>query len=872
MNPGDRYQLLEKVAAGSFATVYRAQDLELKREVAVKQIHEQFLGDPKQLDRYWGEAQLLASLQHPNIVTIYDIVRNKGWLIMELMQANLADRQAGRPMDLVSLRTVLAHSLRALKFLHEHGIVHGDIKPSNLMIDRRKRIKLGDFGLARRVSDEDGSLVKGTTKYMAPEVVSDEFGDVGPASDLYSLGFAAYELMCGDHFESLFPGLNAHGRDKQLAWIMWHAARDRRLPPVARVLEGVPDDLAQVIQKLATKDPALRYASADAALADLNVDLRVIKADPETTETPVQGAAAKRRRLIIITAFACSMGMSLFLLLSGDKDTSKPNAKSGLIRTIRLAERELVIEDEATSNPEVVKLGNTPSLFLKNTKKKILLEEVEPDDRVQIIQKNGNIEFVLFRPVETNGRIIRIDEHDKSLIVHTDTGAERRDIPMQVGPQTKVVLNQDPIAFHELKEEDRVNVLHLPDVQDENRQVVLTLRARRTIRATGFVRSVDVKGQKLSFDVRQGATTKLLQLPFSKACEITLPNGTQTEAKELKSEDLQASDRISVEFDTEVTKIVAIRNKTLSGVIQAVDVEQSMIVVQTSDKKQHALKLTPTTEVDIASEVAQLEDIREYDETRVSYEESDDGSGLKAIAIDVTRPFKHDRRVILIGVGQNDDKSVAQAGYIRNDVQLLAESLQNRYCVAPERVTLLKDAERGQIQQAVEKALESVDAATQVILVFEGQAYEAGAEYFLASRDFRLAMPTETGLPLKWLVEVLEKCPSKEKLLILDTYHVGTTGRHEPQKSPREMLQSLSSMMKTIRAIAAREDSQLGQEWIEKSHGSFAWQLAQGFKGAADKNRDLHLDADEVFQYLNETLPELSFDKSTPQTPHLFPE
>jgi len=137
-------------------------------------------------------------------------------------------------MPLESLRTTLAHCLRALKFLHAHGIVHGDIKPSNMMIDRRRRVKIGDFGLARRVSNEEGSLIKGTTKYMAPEVVSDEFGEVGPASDLYSLGFAAYELMCGENFEELFPGLNAFGRDRQMAWMMWHAAPDRRLPEIER--------------------------------------------------------------------------------------------------------------------------------------------------------------------------------------------------------------------------------------------------------------------------------------------------------------------------------------------------------------------------------------------------------------------------------------------------------------------------------------------------------------------------------------------------------------------------------------------------------------------------------------------------------------
>ena len=163
MDTHPRYQPVDKIASGSFATVYRGKDLELGREVAIKQIHEQYLTDPQQLERYWAEAQLLASFQHPNIVTIYDLVRDRGWLIMELMQSDLSKVAGRRPMDVNALRTALAHCLRALKFLHAHGIVHGDVKPSNMMIDRRRRVKLGDFGLARRVSDETGSLIRGTT-------------------------------------------------------------------------------------------------------------------------------------------------------------------------------------------------------------------------------------------------------------------------------------------------------------------------------------------------------------------------------------------------------------------------------------------------------------------------------------------------------------------------------------------------------------------------------------------------------------------------------------------------------------------------------------------------------------------------------------
>ena len=106
-----RYEILDTIASGDFATVYRARDRELGREVAIKQIHQQFLSDPRQLARYWQEAQLLASLQHPNILTIYDIVRPRGWLILELMRGSLQQATHGEPIDLDFLRVALVGCL-----------------------------------------------------------------------------------------------------------------------------------------------------------------------------------------------------------------------------------------------------------------------------------------------------------------------------------------------------------------------------------------------------------------------------------------------------------------------------------------------------------------------------------------------------------------------------------------------------------------------------------------------------------------------------------------------------------------------------------------------------------------------------------------
>ncbi|MFN6107474.1 MAG: serine/threonine protein kinase, partial [Planctomycetaceae bacterium] len=355
MDTHPRYQPVDKIASGSFATVYRGKDLELGREVAIKQIHEQYLTDPQQLERYWAEAQLLASFQHPNIVTIYDLVRDRGWLIMELMQSDLSKVAGRRPMDVNALRTALAHCLRALKFLHAHGIVHGDVKPSNMMIDRRRRVKLGDFGLARRVSDETGSLIRGTTKYMAPEVVSEEFGEVGPASDLYSLGFAAYELLAGEHFEELFPGLNTSGRDRQMAWMMWHAAPDRRLPEISRVLADVPADLSKTIQKLCAKPQADRYQNADEALSDLNIDLKIVKTGEESSATirrpekPVEPGSDPKPRLLLIGAFSLSALASLAMLFmspGGGSNQASQAPQAGTRDGRGNVDRRALVEDD----------------------------------------------------------------------------------------------------------------------------------------------------------------------------------------------------------------------------------------------------------------------------------------------------------------------------------------------------------------------------------------------------------------------------------------------------------------------------------------------------------------------------------------------
>ena len=581
MDLESRYEFLEKIGKGTFATVYRARDNELGREVAIKQIHDQYLDEPEQLSRYWDEAQLLASLQHPNIVTIYDIHRDRGWLIMELMQSNLADRLEGRPMDLRSLKTTVAHCLRALKYLHARGVIHGDLKPSNFMIDSRRRVKIGDFGLARRASDDDGSLLKGTTKYMAPEVVAEEFGEIGPSSDLYSLGFSAYDLMCGENFESLFPGLSAFGRNKQVAWMMWHAAPDRRLPDIKRVLEGVPEDLGTVVQKLCEKDQTKRFKSADEALDALNVDLKVVKEgsiDPDDDEAPASDEAARKKRLMLLGgAFAVSLIMSMVMLFlpSGDTESDEPKLKFGTITEVLLDENKIVIEDDE-GYPEEILLGAKPRIELKGfaaagiEDKKLLLRQLEKGDRIEIdVDKlddgSRRVTFIVARPVLTHGQIRDIDSSARTIVVTMLDGA-REDLPLRVPERAAIILNEKPSRLVKAKSGDKVDILHLPEAGRKAGRLVHKMTIKRLITGMGYVTAVDPVQRTISFSTTMGQNVNARSLPLSDDCSVKIVEVGSAE-RFMELNDIKVNDRVQVEYfaGAGAEQIVVTRDKQQSA-------------------------------------------------------------------------------------------------------------------------------------------------------------------------------------------------------------------------------------------------------------------------------------------------------------------
>lgn len=879
MNLETRFELLDKIGSGSYATVYRARDNELGREVAVKQIHAQFLEDPRTLERYWAEAQLLASLHHPNIVTIFDIVRERGWLIMELMQGSLRQRLEGRQMDLRSLRAALAHCLRALKYLHERGVIHGDVKPGNMMIDHRKRVKLGDFGLARRVSDAEGSLLKGTAKYIAPEVVSDEFGEVGPQSDLYSLGFSAYELMCGSsNFEDLFPGLSAFGRDKQAAWMMWHAAPDRRLPEIARVLEGVPPDLAHTIQRLVEKDPARRYATADEALSDLKIDLKLVPTGHGGDEQPLSPAepSTGRRRAFLAALLAVSMLLSLTMLFlpgAGPPAYTGPAQTAlGIVRTVDPREETLEYEDPLSGRPALLKLTATPINILLiepgADEKYILPKDIHAGDWLEIergADAGGKavVNLTVSRPTESSGVLRSVDPAARRVVVAVREGIVRDDLSLEVPERARLQLNGERAALRELTAGDEVTLRHLLDPAGRLGHVLSDLSAKRRIEFPAFLDRIDAQRREVHLSFGRGGG-KLRILPLAADVQIAHKSGEKLEAAELRP-----GDRLSVDADDQVHRLIVIREDLqLSGTVAAVDAAQNSLSIKDSEGTLHTLLLAPEADITLGLQPARLDDLRpEIDSVTVSYSEQPDRR-KRAAALDAHRGKRHDRWALLIGTQAFVDRSVSRLPYAASDAQLVYEAMVNRYATDPDWTARLLDWNRDAATREISRFLEQVGPNAQLIVFVATQAYVApnGAAY-LAFSDFRLDDMAGTGLPLDFLIGEVERCKARRKLLLLDVVHEVQQTESPLQPSLPDLLYQLKTPIVETDVIGGSSAAQRGWVLPDRRQGAFAHLIAQGLSGAADADRDLDITADELFSFLQREFAAMRLPGGQKQTP-----
>jgi eukaryotic-like serine/threonine-protein kinase len=255
---GDRYELHEVVGSGGMASVWRALDRVLDRPVAVKVLHAQLAEDPSFLERFRAEAMASARLTHPNIVSVFDTGADGpvAYIVMELcVGETLRDRLARTgPLEPDAAAAIVSEVLNGLQFAHEHGVIHRDVKPANVLLTTDGRVKVTDFGIAKAAyqATEDPTTtgkVLGSVPYLAPEQVEGEPLDA--RADVYGAGAMLYELVTGRlPFQA----------ETDIAAAMLRLTTDP-IPPRA-IRAGIPRALDAIVMRALARDREARFASA----------------------------------------------------------------------------------------------------------------------------------------------------------------------------------------------------------------------------------------------------------------------------------------------------------------------------------------------------------------------------------------------------------------------------------------------------------------------------------------------------------------------------------------------------------------------------------------------------------------------------------
>lgn len=311
------YQIFESVGRGGMATVYRARDRRTNQDVAIKFISPALSENEQFIRRFRREVKVVARLDHPNIVPVLDYGEQDGYAYQVMPFLNvgsLSDRLDKGPISLEVGGRLLDQVATALAYAHQHGVIHRDVKPSNILLDPEGNALLADFGMARRVEATEsltGSAVIGTPAYMAPEQV--QGGPVDARCDQYALGVILFQLATGSlPYAAITP----------MGYLLKHV--NEPFPAASQRNPQVPLTIEHVILKATAKDPRERFESVSDMNRTLQASLAYIQ-DPisneESTivlpnagyETEIAGQPLRSRKTLRIAAAVAAV---LFFILA----------------------------------------------------------------------------------------------------------------------------------------------------------------------------------------------------------------------------------------------------------------------------------------------------------------------------------------------------------------------------------------------------------------------------------------------------------------------------------------------------------------------------------------------------------------------------
>ncbi len=383
------YQILSVLGKGGMGVVYKARDVKLDRVVALKMILAGDHAGREALVRFRTEARAVALLRHPNIVQVYETGESDGkpYVALEFLDGGTLQQQLdGVPQKPQQAARLLETLARAMHYAHQRGIIHRDLKPANILLDADGTPKITDFGLAKRLEQEDQGqtgteAILGTPTYMAPEQAAGKTRDVGPAADIYALGAILYDVLTG---RPPLRGTTIHDT--------LHLVLNNDPVPPRRLQPTVPLDLQTICLKCLLKEPARRYANAEALADDLARFLadQPIEARPTTTLERLVKWARRRpaEALLVLVSALLVIGLVIGLVVfaaqaRSQSDKDRQRAEEAVEEQRRLAASEKLAREQEQLAREQRDRANEQEQLVKEQKNRANYNLKQAQDAVK---------------------------------------------------------------------------------------------------------------------------------------------------------------------------------------------------------------------------------------------------------------------------------------------------------------------------------------------------------------------------------------------------------------------------------------------------------------------------------------------------------